>query len=216
MCVPGCVFVSVCVSVPMCLCACVYVYICVCSFCVLYICICICLCVDVCVFKICASIYALFPHILHAEEGRGEERVNNSNRTQSCKLGPGKPASFPHKPAAISINSINGQCLLVIKIAQRLLVSDSKMDDQWPWRSQRSKMTITLKCNLHWPLAHGLVGGTDTDGHLLPSLHQAAFSSKLLDLKSLLVSASIPLTPGLVPLPTEHTFSPHSYQHDIP
>lgn len=77
-------------------------------------------------------------------------------------------------------------------------------------------MTITLKCNLHWPLAQGLVGGTDTDGHLLPPLHQAAFSSKLLDLKNLLVSLSMPLTHGLVPLPMEHTFSPHSYQRDIP
>lgn len=186
------------------------------SLCVLYVCICICLCVDVCVCSKYVPPYMLCFHtffLLKREEERKESTIVT---TQSCKLGPGKPASFPHKPAAISINSINGQCLLVIKIAQRLLVSDSKMDDQWPWRSQRSKMTITLKCNLHWPLAHGLVGGTDTDGHLLPPLHQAAFSSKLLDFKSLLVSLSIPFTPGLVPLPTEHTFSPHSYQHDIP
>lgn len=56
----------------------------------------------------------------------------------------------------ISINSINGQCLLAIKIAQRLLVSGSKMNDQWPWRSQRSKMTITLKCHLCRPPALGL------------------------------------------------------------
>lgn len=58
----------------------------------------------------------------------------------------------------ISINAINGQCLLAIKTAQRLLVSGSKMDDQWPQRSQRSKMTITLKCNLCRPPAPGPSG----------------------------------------------------------
>lgn len=76
-----------------------------------------------------------------------------------------RPCPFPTNQMQISINSINGQCLLVVKIAQRLLVSGSKMDDQWPWRSQRSKMTITLKCNLCWPPALGLVGGA---GHLQP------------------------------------------------
>lgn len=157
-----------CVFGSVCLCTCVYVCICL-SLCV---CMCVFASVYMCVLRYMSS-YMLLPHKLHAEEGGGKERVNSSNRMRSCKLGPGKPASFPHKPAAISINSINGQCLLVIKIAQRLLVSGSKMDDQWPWRSQRSKMTITLKCNLHWPLAQGLVGGTDTDGHLLPPLNQA-------------------------------------------
>lgn len=58
----------------------------------------------------------------------------------------------------ISINSINGQCLLAIKTAQRLLVSGYKMDDQRPQRSQRSKMTITLKCNLCRPRAPGPSG----------------------------------------------------------
>ena len=61
-----------------------------------------------------------------------------------------RPCPFSTNQMQISINSINGQCLLAVKIAQRLLVSGSKMDDRWPGTSQRSKMTITLKCNLCW------------------------------------------------------------------
>ena len=59
-------------------------------------------------------------------------------------------AERPWNQMQSSINSINVQRLLAIKIAQSLLVSGSKMDDQWPWRSQRSKVTVTLKCNLCW------------------------------------------------------------------
>lgn len=90
----------------------------------------------------------------------GEERRGSKTATESGAVHPRCEAlSFPTNRMQVSINSINGQCLLAIKIAQRLLVSGSKMDDQWPWRSQRSKMTITLKCNLCWPPAPGLGGG---------------------------------------------------------
>ena len=61
-----------------------------------------------------------------------------------------RPCASSMNQMQSSINSINVQCLLAIKIAQSLLVSGSKMDDQWPWRSQRSKVTVTLKCNLCW------------------------------------------------------------------
>ena len=70
-------------------------------------------------------------------------------------------AERPWNQMQSSINSINVQRLLAIKIAQSLLVSGSKMDDQWPWRSQRSKVTVTLKCNLCWSPPHG-------PGHLHP------------------------------------------------
>lgn len=101
--------------------------------------------------------------------GREEERRESENsRKRSCILWLWGQCPFPENQTQISINSINGQRLPAIKIAQRLPVSGSKMDDQWPWRSQRSKMTITLKCNLCRPPALRLGGGAAS-----AAMHQA-------------------------------------------
>lgn len=106
-----------------------------------------------------------------------EERGGSKTITENGALYPGCEALFfPKNRMQISINSINGQCLLAIKIAQRLLVSGCKMDDQWPRRSQRSKMTITLKCNLCCPPAPGLGGGAGAAGHQCSLPSQAVLS----------------------------------------
>lgn len=105
--------------------------------------------------------------------GVGKERrgfEDNSRKHSGCE------APSPLNQMQISINSINGQCLLAIKIAQRLLVSGSKMDDQWPQRSQRSKMTITLKCNLCWPPAPDTEGGVGAADRQWSLPNQAALS----------------------------------------
>lgn len=114
-------------------------------------------CVRVCVFGVCACVCAplCVPCFqAHFRAGRGKRGGERGRRqTTQLHVWAGRPRPFPTNQMQVSINSINGQCLLAIKIAQRLLVSSSKMDDQWPQRSQRSKMTITLKHSLCWPPA---------------------------------------------------------------
>lgn len=184
--------------------------------------VCICVCVRVCLAGVCLCVCPVPTHT--SALGVGKERrgfEDNSRKHSGCE------APSPLNQMQISINSINGQCLLAIKIAQRLLVSGSKMDDQWPQRSQRSKMTITLKCNLCWPPApdtEGGVGAADRQwslpnqaalSHAASSAPQPAFGHQ-----GLCVCLSILSSPRPVPLSFQAK-SPHvrpatAVPHDIP
>lgn len=133
--------------------------------------VCICVCARVCLAGVCLCVCPVPTHT--SALGVGKERrgfEDNSRKHSGCE------APSPLNQMQISINSINGQCLLAIKIAQRLLVSGSKMDDQWPQRSQRSKMTITLKCNLCWPPAPDTEGGVGAADRQWSLPNQAALS----------------------------------------
>lgn len=161
LCTCGCVFhafVGLCVSgVCARVCGCVF-WECV-RMCVSFRCVCVWLCVWGVGVHLCVCCFQA-----HFRAGRGPRR-GKCNPAARWAV---RPCPFPTNQMQISINSINGQCLLAIKIAQRLLVSGSKMDGQWPRRSQRSKMTITLKCNLCRPPASGPAGGGRAASHLQP------------------------------------------------
>lgn len=85
-----------------------------------------------CVYP-CVSVHGvclpacLLPHKLLAGGGAEAAWTTGSCASWTLRLCP-----FPTNQMQISINSINGKCLQAIKMAQRLLVSGSKMDDQWP------------------------------------------------------------------------------------
>lgn len=96
-----------------------------------------------------------------------------------------------------------------------MLVSGSKMDDQWPQRSQRSKMTITLKCNLCGPSPASPLppaGGAGAAGHGVPCSHchtrllsamlpaQPSTRAVAFGHQGLCVCLSIWLSPSLVPV----------------
>ena len=107
----------------------------------LRLCVCVCGGGGVCVVGTCVSLCVpCLPSVL----GEGRRQKQKSKLHVQAE----SHCASSMNQMQISINSINVQCLLAIKIAQSLLVSGSKMDDQWPRRSQRSKVTITLKCNL--------------------------------------------------------------------